>query len=33
VLGLTWPDVDLAAAEARIRWQLQRVGGQFAHCV
>ena len=28
VLGLTWPDVDLEAAEARIRWQLQRVDGR-----
>jgi integrase len=30
VLGLTWPDVDLAVAEASIRWQLQRVGGELA---
>ena len=30
VLGLTWPDVDLAAGEARIQWQLQRVDGSLA---
>ena len=29
VLGLTWPDVDLAAGEARIPWQLQRVEGSL----
>jgi integrase len=30
VLGLTWTDVDLAAGEARIRWQLQRLDGRLA---
>lgn len=29
LLGLAWEDVDLQAAEARIAWQLQRVGGQL----
>ena len=29
-MGLTWPDVDLAAGEARIQWQLQRVDGSLA---
>jgi integrase len=31
VLGLTWPDADLAAAELEIAWQLQRVGRQLIH--
>jgi integrase len=26
VLGLTWPTVDLDAAEVSLEWQLQRVG-------
>jgi integrase len=30
-LGLTWPDVAFDAAEARIRWQLQRAGNQLRH--
>jgi integrase len=30
VLGLTWPDVDLATGETRIQWQLQRVEGKLA---
>lgn len=29
VLGLAWEDVDLDAGEVRIRWQLQRAGGQL----
>ncbi len=28
-LGLAWEDVDLNAGEVRIRWQLQRAGGQL----
>jgi integrase len=31
VLGLTEDDVDLAAGELAISWQLQRVGGQLLH--
>ena len=31
VLGLTWPDVKLDAAEVHITWQLQRAGGQLHH--
>lgn len=31
VLGLTGDDVDLAAGELSIGWQLQRVGGQLLH--
>jgi integrase len=31
LLGLTWADVDLGAAELTIGWQLQRVGGQLLH--
>lgn len=31
VLGLTEDDVDLAAGELSIGWQLQRVGGQLLH--
>lgn len=30
LLGLHWSDLDLRAAEARVRWQLQRVDGQLA---
>jgi integrase len=30
-LGLTWPDVNFDAAEAHIRWQLQRAGHQIRH--
>jgi integrase len=29
VLGLSWEDIDLAQAEARIRWQVQRVEGEL----
>lgn len=29
VLGLAWEDVDLDAGEARIAWQLQRIGGEL----
>lgn len=29
LLGLSWDDVDLERGEARIAWQLQRVGGQL----
>ncbi len=29
LLGLAWEDVDLTAAEVRITWQLQRIGGRF----
>ena len=29
LLGLAWEDVDLAGAEARIEWQLQRIGGSL----
>ncbi|WP_228266173.1 tyrosine-type recombinase/integrase [Microlunatus elymi] len=29
LLGLKWSDVDLDAAEARIRWQLQRTNGEL----
>jgi len=31
VLGLTWDDVDLDAAELSIGWQLQRVARQLLH--
>jgi integrase len=31
VLGLTWADVDLPAAELAIAWQLQRVRGELLH--
>lgn len=31
VLGLTWDDVDLDAAELTIGWQLQRVRGELLH--
>lgn len=31
VLGLTWPDVDLEAAELTVGWQLQRVRGELLH--
>ena len=29
LLGLAWEDLDLDAGEARIAWQVQRVGGQL----
>ena len=30
-LGLTWPTVDLEAAEVSLEWQLQRVGRELIH--
>ena len=29
LLGLSWREVDLVAHEARVRWQLQRLGGEL----
>ncbi|MDF2145065.1 site-specific integrase [Knoellia sp. p5-6-4] len=29
LLGLAWDDLDLRAGEARIAWQVQRIGGQL----
>lgn len=29
LLGLAWDDLDLRAGEARISWQVQRIGGQL----
>ena len=31
VLGLTWPTIDVDAAEISLEWQLQRVGTQLIH--
>jgi integrase len=31
VLGLTWPTIDIGAAEVSLEWQLQRVGTQLIH--
>ncbi len=31
VLGLTWPTIDMEAAEVSLEWQLQRVGRSLIH--
>jgi hypothetical protein len=30
-LGLTWPTIDMDAAEVSLEWQLQRVGRSLIH--